>query len=407
MSRFRYPGEFEYQDSVMITWPKNVFSAKGYNVYQVFNEIVMHLIEHVKIIINCSTLEGLNKCKQSLTEADINYSDIEFTSYPDDLNWARDYGADIMINKDQLQAIDFQFNTYGLEEVDSSCNQKNQLFALKHAKGLKCHNVLKSKLVTEGGNKEFNGSGIMMSIVDTEKTKRNPNYSLSTIESIYKYLFNLKKIIWIKKGSYEDEDFFDGVLYYEDQTPVYRSLSANGHIDEMCRFVSENKILLAEVDFSPTNEAEKITKQRLEEAHSLLSKERNHNDALFEIVRMPVPLPFSIEIDEEDEIYQIWEFYKNKSGMKVMRDRTPFPDKKFRVQPAMSYCNFLISNGVVLGQKYYKEGMSLAIKDQDDKAKKVLEGIFPDRKVITINSTALNILGGGIHCVTKNVAKRV
>ncbi len=407
MKKFRYPGEFECQDSVMITWPKSVFSANGYNVHQVFNEIVMHLTDHVKVIINCSTLEGLNKCKQSLTEADINYSDIEFTSYPDDLNWARDYGADIMINDNQLVAIDFQFNTYGLEEIDSPCNQKNQQFAMEHAKGLKCTNILNSKLVTEGGNKEFNGCGIMMSIVDTEKTKRNPNYSLSTIEAVYKYLFNLKKIIWLKKGSYEDEDFFDGILYYEDQIPVYRSLSANGHIDEICRFVSENKILLAEIDFSPTNEAERITKHRLEEAYNLLLKEWNHNEESFEIVRMPVPIPFSIEIDEADDIYQIWEFYKKKLGLKVMRDHTPFPKTKFRVQPAMSYCNFLICNGVVLGQKYYKEGMPLAIKDQDEKAKKVLEETFPNRKIITINSTALNILGGGIHCVTKNVAKRV
>jgi len=407
MNNFRYPGEFENQDSVMITWPKCHYSVKGYNVFQVFNEIVKHLKGHVKLIINCNT-ENLSKdCKQSLEQAGIDYKSIEFTSYPDDLNWARDYGADILIKDDKLRMIDFQFNTYGLEEIEDPCNQKNQQFAIRHAKDLKCVDVLKSKLITEGGNKEFNGCGIMMSIVDTEKTKRNPNHSLSTIESVYKYLFNLEKIIWLKKGSFEDEDFFDGILYYEDQEPVYRSLSANGHIDEICRFVSADKVVLAEVDFNPTNEAERITKQRLDEAYSILLNETDQNDNAFDIIRMPVPLPFSIEVDKNDDIYHIWELYKTKLGMSRMRDGTPFPKNKFRVQPAMSYCNFIICNGVVLGQKYYQEGMPIAIKEQDEKAKKILGEIFPNRKVITINTMALNILGGGIHCVTKNVAKRI
>ena len=71
--------------------------------------------------------------------------------------------------------------------------------------------------------------------------------------------------------------------------------------------------------------------------------------------------------------------------------------------PALSYCNFLITNGLVLAQKYYQEGMPLSVKEKDEQAKRILEQCFPDRKVVQINTLALNLNGGGIHCFTRHV----
>ena len=70
---------------------------------------------------------------------------------------------------------------------------------------------------------------------------------------------------------------------------------------------------------------------------------------------------------------------------------------------ALSYCNFLIINGLVLGQKYWKKGLPESIREKDMYAQQILEAVFPDRKVLMIHATALNILGGGIHCITKNI----
>ena len=68
------------------------------------------------------------------------------------------------------------------------------------------------------------------------------------------------------------------------------------------------------------------------------------------------------------------------------------------------YCNFLICNGVVIGQRYWHEGMDPAIKGKDEAAQAVLEECFPDRTVVMVDSLALNMTGGGVHCWTKNVA---
>ncbi|HHT7189402.1 TPA: agmatine deiminase family protein [Bacillus cereus] len=56
-----------------------------------------------------------------------------------------------------------------------------------------------------------------------------------------------------------------------------------------------------------------------------------------------------------------------------------------------------------MAQKYYSDGLPLEVKNKDEKALKVLESVFPDRKVIAINTLALNSYGGGIHCNTRNI----
>jgi len=73
------------------------------------------------------------------------------------------------------------------------------------------------------------------------------------------------------------------------------------------------------------------------------------------------------------------------------------------VLPAMSYCNFLIANGIVIAQKYYKDGMPLDIKIKDDEALYILKSVFPDRKVVAVDVLPLNLYGGGVHCHTRNV----
>ncbi|NSM83092.1 agmatine deiminase family protein [Enterococcus faecalis] len=87
-----------------------------------------------------------------------------------------------------------------------------------------------------------------------------------------------------------------------------------------------------------------------------------------------------------------------------MNDDSQFPVGKIVMQPAMSYCNFLIVNGIVLGQKYWTERLPESIKGKVEIARQTLEGLFPNRRVVMIHITALNILSGGIHCITKKIS---
>jgi agmatine deiminase len=40
------------------------------------------------------------------------------------------------------------------------------------------------------------------------------------------------------------------------------------------------------------------------------------------------------------------------------------------------------------------------LKLRDEKAARILESVFPDRKVIMLDALAVNLGGGGIHCIS-------
>ena len=106
---------------------------------------------------------------------------------------------------------------------------------------------------------------------------------------------------------------------------------------------------------------------------------------------------------EDDENYGLYEGPVMEMGG-AFADGTPWPGGPIHLIASTGYCNFLICNGVVIGQRYWHEGMDPAIKGKDEAAQAVLEECFPDRTVVMVDSLALNMTGGGVHCWTKNVA---
>jgi agmatine deiminase len=44
--------------------------------------------------------------------------------------------------------------------------------------------------------------------------------------------------------------------------------------------------------------------------------------------------------------------------------------------------------------------MPKKIRAQDEKAKLILETAFPRRKVVMLDALAVNLDGGGLHCIT-------
>lgn len=404
---FRYAGEFEKQEAVIICWADVPYAASGYDVHEVFVQVIKNIMEEADVYVNCGRKGSLARCKDVLKAGGIDIEKIRFTEFEDELYWARDYGPDILVDGcGKKRLVNFDFNSYGMCDPGDPVAALSKQFAPQMAAELGCTDVVESSLVTEGGDKEFNGAGICMAIEQTEVEKRNPFYTREQIEAEYKRLFHLKKVIWIPQASFEDEDIFDGPLDVIDGEPVYRSLSANGHIDEICRFVGENTILLAEVTEkeAQTLPSARITKERLDKAYEILSKETDGEGRPFCIIRIPVPEPIYFTARPGDYIYESWQrFQRDVPAGGRMEDGSQFPEGEIRMQPALSYCNFLIVNGLVLGQKYWEEGMPESIREKDMRAREVLERVFPDRKVVMVHTIALNILGGGIHCITKNV----
>jgi agmatine deiminase len=69
--------------------------------------------------------------------------------------------------------------------------------------------------------------------------------------------------------------------------------------------------------------------------------------------------------------------------------------------PAVSYVNFVISNGVVLAPAYWHEGIPQSEKAKDERERATLQQLFPSREIVQLNPMAFNWSGGGMHCSTQ------
>ena len=128
----------------------------------------------------------------------------------------------------------------------------------------------------------------------------------------------------------------------------------DGHIDDMTRFVGPDTIVTAvEEDVNDENF------RPLRDNFDRLRKMKNPEGQPFKIVTIPMPRPLYFE--------------------------------KMRL-PA-SYANFYIGNEVVLAPVFEDP--------KDGEALEILKGVFPNRRIVGIDSRELLIGLGGVHCVTQ------
>jgi agmatine deiminase len=115
----------------------------------------------------------------------------------------------------------------------------------------------------------------------------------------------------------------------------------------------------------------------------------------FEIVRFPMPPLMEDTLRAGDGVFDYFLKLSFKRGPRIT------PDQTVKVLRAASYLNFFVTNGLVLMQEYFRPGLSEELRQQDARARALLGRAFPDRQVIGIHAEAVNLGGGGIHCITQ------
>lgn len=256
--------------------------------------------------------------------------------------------------------------------------------------------VYRTPLIAEGGDKSFNGKGSLICCRAVEKG-RNPEFSFTEIEALLLRSFNVTHIVWLDEGLADDDQTFDVHDRYQGGTlpsRVFTPLCTGGHVDEFCRFVGPRMVLLAEVHREcrqRMNAIEAITRHRMERNFQLLSEQRDQDGAPLEILRMPLPPNMIYQIDHRDPI---WRTMRELRGVSI--------ERTIPTILAASYCNFLISNGVVLFPRYYQPGMSELVDQIDQEAQAVIRRALPDHEVALIDPCPVNAGGGGMHCITND-----
>lgn len=195
-------------------------------------------------------------------------------------------------------------------------------------------------LIMEGGSIDMNGEGTCLT---TEQcllnSNRNKAMTRTSLENYLQEYLGVRKVIWLKEGIEADD--------------------TDGHVDDITRFVNKRTIVTA-VESDKKDKNHHYLAENLE----ILKSATDQDGRPLTIVELPMP------------------------GV-VGPGRS---DTKHKRLPA-SYANFYIANGVVLVPVYSHRNDKIALK--------ILQDLFPGRRVLGIECSPLVYGLGSIHCVTQ------
>ena len=211
----------------------------------------------------------------------------------------------------------------------------------------------KAHLVMEGGSFHVDGEG---TVITTEECLlspgRNPDLTREQIEQHLRDYLGVEKVIWLARGIDPDE--------------------TNGHVDDVACFVRPGVVLAA-----VTEDKDDWRYELLQDNLRVLREATDAKGRQLEV--HTVPMPAIMEITEEEA----W-------GVDTAEGSIP---RRPGDKTAASYLNFLIVNG----------GIILPTFDDpnDDVAREIIAGAFPDREVVTVPGREIVLGGGNVHCITQ------
>ncbi len=393
---FRFPAEFEEHESIWLAWP-TYENMHGRPSEPVVLEIIEALAPHVNVDLMVQDFEELDQVRRLMVMLDIPHDHVRFHEIPHYDFWIRDMGPIFLKNaQGELAVADFNFNTWGYEDPTTDGAMIEERVDRLVAKELGLP-LIRSSIISEGGNREFNGKGVMM-VTEAVELQRNPGWTRDELEAEFKRVFNVQKVIWLPKGVADDELTFKGTLPGD----VFTVITTGGHIDEFARFASPDTILLAEVtpEERDADPIAAISYEHLEENYRILKEATDLDGNPFTIIRVPYTESIYEMMDEQDEVYLFLKDLEYEDGTVIEDGST------IKTIIAASYLNYIISNGVVIIPSYWKEGRSESIKQKDDAFKKIMQELYPNREIVQINAENVNIGGGGMHCISQQMPVR-
>lgn len=344
---FRMPAEFENHSGCWMLWPERLdnWRLNAKPAQKVFAEVAKNISQFEQVTMGVSQ-------EQHDNARNILPSNIKVIILPNNDSWVRDTGPTFLVNKNNhVRAVDWGFNAWG--GIYSSW-EKDDLVAREIIKteGI---DYYKTDMVLEGGSINVDGKGTLLTTEECLLNKnRNPNLSKREIETHLKEYTGAKKIIWLKQGVYMDE--------------------VDGHIDNLCCFVKPGVVLLLWTDDKSDPQYE-ISKNAL----NILRAATDAGGNKLKIYKIYQPKPL----------------YRNKNDILGIKEEKGTIHRQIGERLVASYINFYIANGAVI--------MPIFNDSNDKLAYNLLSELFPDRKVISIDSREIILGGGGIHCITKAV----
>ncbi|MFZ0323707.1 MAG: agmatine deiminase family protein [Actinomycetes bacterium] len=256
--------------------------------------------------------------------------------------WLRDNGPTFVVGDDgTLGAVHWRFNAWGQIGNDAYLADAAVGAFVADLAGAK---VMASPMVNEGGGICVDGEG---TVIVTETVQlhqnRNPGWTKADVEAELARTIGATTCIWLTRGLMGDMQEFRP------------EVGTNGHVDVLAAFVRPGVVVVHQQS-DPDHYDHAVMGENLER----LRAARDAHGRRLEIIPIEAPVP-CIE-----------------DGVAIDH----------------SYINFsFVNNGIVM--------CSYGDQASDDQARRTLQELFPDRRIVDVDARPIFRNGGGVHCITQ------
>lgn len=347
---FHMPGEHAPQQAVLMVWPERPDNWRlgGKPAQAEFTAVAIAIAE-VTPVTMCVSAGQYATARHKLP------AHVQVVEISSNDSWMRDIGPSYVIDgSGGLRGVDWHFNAWGgLDDglyfpwdLDDQVAQK-----ILEIRG---EDRYRAPLILEGGSIHIDGDG---TVYTTEECLlhpgRNPDLSKNQIESLLRDYLNIEKVVWLKRGLYNDE--------------------TNGHVDNIMHVARPGVVLLSWCD-DESDPMYEICREGL----AILEAETDARGRAIEVHKLPIPGPLFMTQAEADGI-----------------DPADGMVREAGERLGGSYANFLITNGRIICPQLDPEN--------DQQAREILQRVFPDHEVVGVSSREILLGGGNIHCITQQV----
>jgi agmatine deiminase len=261
------------------------------------------------------------------------------------------------MNGAEVRGVDWHFNAWGgLSGGLYFPWDRDELVARRvlETEGLARY---RAPIVCEGGAIHSDGEGTLLV---TEQCllnpNRNPGLGRRQIELLLKAYTGTETVIWLGQGVFNDE--------------------TDGHIDNLACFVAPGEVALGWTD-DRRDPQWAIS----HDAFERLSAARDACGRRLRIHKIPMPGPLYMTASEAAGIVSAPGAKPRRAGERL----------------AASYVNFYIANGGVV--------VPLLDPALDDRVLRLVQRLFPQRRVVGVPAREILLGGGNIHCITQQIPR--
>lgn len=337
---YTFPPEWHRQDGIQLTWPHEETDWKPYlsSIKFTFKQLAAAIAQREKLLVVTPHPEETLKELETCIDHR-HWGNVKCFECPTNDTWARDHGALTLLpaqRENETRPKMLNYRFNGWGEKFDWQLDNAINDRLDKAGAFKGEMASRDDFVLEGGSVETDGMG---TILTTRCCLLAPHRNQPMTQQ------QIEQQLKIDFSAQRVLWLEHGRLTGDD---------TDGHIDTLARFAPNDTIIFQGCeDENDEHFAElKAMEEELQGMTTLSGKP-------YRLVKLPLPDPI---FDGTDRL------------------------------PA-TYANFVILNGAVLVPTYHQ-------KDKDNRALKLIAGVFPDREVIGIDARTVIRQHGSLHCLT-------